>query len=101
MFVSLNQKNSNMENVKEQSNSPIVAFDLGSKNSVVVSDGKVVVDVLTKNFADIMNIEFTAEMENKLDSIEEGKQNWQALVGSKNLTRQQNNALSNAASYLP
>ncbi len=45
MFVSLNQKNSNMENVKEQSNSPIVAFDLGSKNSVVVSDGKVVVDV--------------------------------------------------------
>ena len=45
MFVSLNQKNSNMENVKEQSNSPIVAFDLGSKNSVVVCDGKVVVDV--------------------------------------------------------
>ena len=51
------------------------------KQIVPTELGKVVVDVLTKNFADIMNIEFTAEMENKLDSIEEGKQNWQALVG--------------------
>lgn len=55
---------------------------LDKKQIVPTELGKVVVDVLTKNFADIMNIEFTAEMENKLDSIEEGKQNWQKLVGS-------------------
>ena len=54
---------------------------LDGKQIVPTQLGKVVVDVLTKNFADIMDIEFTAEMENKLDSIEEGKQNWQNLVG--------------------
>ncbi|MFQ5911947.1 MAG: type I DNA topoisomerase [Nitrospinota bacterium] len=32
--------------------------------------------LLVKNFADLMDVGFTAEMENRLDSIEEGKENW-------------------------
>ena len=43
--------------------------------------GGIVVDVLVDNFADIMNIEFTAEMEEKLDKIEEGQNVWQKIVG--------------------
>jgi len=38
--------------------------------------GRVVIDLLLENFPDIMNVEFTASMEEKLDAIEEGKQNW-------------------------
>ena len=36
--------------------------------------GMVVTDLLMKNFADIMDYEFTAKMEEELDSIEEGKE---------------------------
>lgn len=43
--------------------------------------GGVVVDVLVENFPDIMNIEFTAEMEERLDKIEEGAHQWQSVVG--------------------
>ncbi len=39
-----------------------------------------VVDMLDQCFADIMDIGFTAEMETKLDGIEEGG-DWQALIG--------------------
>lgn len=35
--------------------------------------GLLVTDLLVKNFPDILNIEFTARMEEKLDGIEEGK----------------------------
>ena len=38
--------------------------------------GRIVTDLLQENFPDIMNIEFTASMEEKLDQIEEGKQDW-------------------------
>jgi len=38
--------------------------------------GRVVTDLLIENFPDIMNVEFTASMEEKLDAIEEGKRNW-------------------------
>ncbi len=38
--------------------------------------GRVVTDLLMENFPDIMNVEFTASMEEKLDAIEEGTQNW-------------------------
>jgi DNA topoisomerase-1 len=38
--------------------------------------GLIVTDLLQENFPDIMNIEFTASMEEKLDQIEEGKQDW-------------------------
>ena len=38
--------------------------------------GRVVTDLLIENFPDIMSIEFTASMEEKLDAIEEGSENW-------------------------
>ncbi len=38
--------------------------------------GFLVSDLLTEAFPDLMNVEFTASMENTLDAIEEGKQPW-------------------------
>ncbi len=40
----------------------------------------VVTDLLVENFADIVDYKFTAEMENKLDEVEEGKQKWAELL---------------------
>ena len=38
-------------------------------------------DLLEKNFPDIVNVNFTAQMEERLDSIAEGDLSWQALLG--------------------
>lgn len=38
--------------------------------------GRVVTDLLIENFPDIMSVAFTASMEEKLDAIEEGSENW-------------------------
>ncbi len=38
--------------------------------------GMLISDLLISNFPDIMNVEFTARMEQKLDEIEEGKEEW-------------------------
>lgn len=38
--------------------------------------GMLVTGLLVDNFPDIMNVEFTARMEDKLDEIEEGKADW-------------------------
>ncbi|ABB13842.1 type I DNA topoisomerase [Carboxydothermus hydrogenoformans] len=38
--------------------------------------GRIVVDLLKEHFPDIIDVEFTAEMEEKLDQIEEGEKNW-------------------------
>ena len=40
-----------------------------------------VVDMLVKCFQDIMDVGFTAGMENKLDDIEEGGVDWHAVIG--------------------
>ena len=42
--------------------------------------GKIVNDLLENHFRDIVYINFTAEMEAKLDSIEEGKLGWKELM---------------------
>ena len=42
--------------------------------------GEVVTDRLTENFKDLMDYGFTAEMEEKLDSIAEGDSNWQNIL---------------------
>ncbi len=42
--------------------------------------GVVVTDFLEKYFKDIMNISFTAGMEDSLDKIEEGKAKWQDVI---------------------
>ncbi len=38
--------------------------------------GFVTTDIMKNNFSDIVDVEFTAEMENSLDKVEEGKKNW-------------------------
>jgi DNA topoisomerase-1 len=42
--------------------------------------GEVVTNRLTENFKDLMDYGFTAEMEEKLDSIAEGESNWQKIL---------------------
>jgi DNA topoisomerase I len=42
--------------------------------------GEKVTGILTEFFAEIMNVEFTANMENKLDEIEEGDKEWVQVI---------------------
>lgn len=42
--------------------------------------GAIVVELLKKHFQDIINIEFTAEMEEKLDLIAEGEEEWAGVI---------------------
>ncbi len=42
--------------------------------------GEVVTGLMLERFNDIIDVEFTANMENKLDAVEEGKQNWKAVL---------------------
>ncbi|MCL2255706.1 MAG: type I DNA topoisomerase [Firmicutes bacterium] len=44
--------------------------------------GEKVTDMLVKYFEDIMDITFTAQMEEKLDTIEDGGVVWQSVVGN-------------------
>ncbi len=42
--------------------------------------GKIVNKLLVENFGDIVNVEFTANIENKFDNIAEGKQEWKQII---------------------
>lgn len=42
--------------------------------------GALVNDLLVESFPEIVNVEFTAEMEEKLDQIESGKENWTKVL---------------------
>ncbi|MZP30523.1 type I DNA topoisomerase [Heliobacterium undosum] len=42
--------------------------------------GEVVVDLLKEHFPDIIDVEFTADMEAKLDAIEEGAADWKRIL---------------------
>ena len=42
--------------------------------------GEVVTGLMMERFNDIIDVEFTANMENRLDAVEEGKQHWKALL---------------------
>lgn len=44
--------------------------------------GENVNSLLNKNFPDIINVEFTANMESKLDEIEEKNLNWREVIGN-------------------
>ena len=44
--------------------------------------GEIVNTIIEKQFPDIVNAKFTADVEDKLDQIEEGKQNWIRVVDS-------------------
>ncbi len=43
--------------------------------------GEIVTGLMVERFNDIIDVEFTANMENSLDAVEEGKQQWQTLLG--------------------
>lgn len=42
--------------------------------------GKIVNNLLTENFTDIINVEFTADIENQFDKIAEGKEPWKQVI---------------------
>ena len=42
--------------------------------------GKVVNKLLTDNFSDIINVEFTAKIEEEFDEVAEGKENWKQVI---------------------
>ena len=42
--------------------------------------GKVVNKLLTENFTDVINVEFTAKVEGEFDQVAEGKENWKKVI---------------------
>jgi len=44
--------------------------------------GKIVTELLVENFKDIMDVEFTASMEDQLDRIEEGEKDWVEILSA-------------------
>lgn len=53
---------------------------LKGKSFVPTEFGYEVERVLDENFKNFMNVKFTADMENKLDDIAEGKEKWQEIL---------------------
>ncbi|WP_181348778.1 type I DNA topoisomerase [Thalassobacillus sp. CUG 92003] len=49
---------------------------LDNKRFVPTELGSIVLDQLRQYFPDILNVDFTAKMEEELDSVEEGKMDW-------------------------
>jgi len=50
------------------------------KRLVPTGLGEVVTSLMMERFQDIIDVEFTANMENRLDAVEAGKQPWKALM---------------------
>ena len=50
------------------------------KQLVPTDLGKIVNNLLTENFPNVINVEFTAEMENEFDYIADGKQSWKKVI---------------------
>ena len=55
--------------------------ELSGKSFIPTSLGYEVKEELETNFPHIMNVKFTAEMENKLDLVEEGEADWKRVLG--------------------
>ena len=51
------------------------------KKSLYPTDlGKAVNEIMTRHFTDIVDVAFTADMEKKLDDVEEGNKEWRSLI---------------------
>jgi DNA topoisomerase-1 len=50
------------------------------KRFVPTEMGTIINDVLTKNFPEIVDIDFTAKMEKELDEVADGKDSWQKTI---------------------
>ncbi|SDY40557.1 type I DNA topoisomerase [Bacillus sp. 166amftsu] len=53
---------------------------LDNKRFVPTELGEIVIELILEFFPEIINIEFTANMEQSLDEVEEGKANWVKIV---------------------
>lgn len=53
---------------------------LASRHFEPTELGEIVNDLIIKQFPEIVNVKFTAEVEGSLDKIEEGKENWVKVV---------------------
>ena len=42
--------------------------------------GKIVNQLLVENFSDVINVEFTAKIEEEFDEVAEGKENWKQVI---------------------
>jgi len=51
------------------------------KRFVPTELGRIVVDLLKEYFPQVIDVEFTASMENQLDEVEEGKMPWSEVIG--------------------
>jgi DNA topoisomerase-1 len=50
------------------------------KQLVPTDLGKIVNKLLIENFSDVINVEFTAKMEEEFDKIADGKENWKKVI---------------------
>jgi len=55
--------------------------ELSGRSFIPTQLGYEVKEELQENFPHIMNVKFTAEMENKLDHVEEGEEDWKKVLG--------------------
>ncbi len=51
-----------------------------NKQLVPTQLGRIINDILSKSFPDIINVHFTAEMEKKLDEVEENRIEWSSMI---------------------
>ena len=56
--------------------------EMEKRSFVPTKWGFIVTELLSKNFTDIVNEEFTARMESNLDEVEKGNTEWQNVVGN-------------------
>ncbi len=52
-----------------------------NRQLVATTLGKIISDILVETFPDIIEVSFTAEMEQRLDLVEENKQEWHEMIG--------------------
>ncbi|MFP4382402.1 MAG: type I DNA topoisomerase [Spirochaetia bacterium] len=51
-----------------------------SRQLIPTTLGRIINDILTKSFPDVVDVNFTAEMEKKLDAVEDNKEDWVSIV---------------------
>ncbi|RPF56006.1 type I DNA topoisomerase [Aquisalibacillus elongatus] len=54
---------------------------LDNKRFVPTELGEIVIDLLKEYFPEIINVEFTVNMESDLDHVEDGQKNWREIIG--------------------
>ena len=55
-------------------------IEKNQKQLVPTELGKIVNKLLTENFQDVINVEFTAKIEDEFDEIAEGKEQWKKMI---------------------